>query len=139
MLALAVWGFVSFYSRPEQIADPTPIASSSQVVLERPAPTEAPTRSPLVNVTYQVIVAETARWSATYSNKYGDTEQSNDLVGPWKKTLVVERGRHLYISAQNGEDWGLVYVSIEVDGKQVRDSKGEGAYAIGTCSYIVPE
>ena len=89
-------------------------------------------------VTYKVIVQPVTSkilLSLTYANRYGGTEQM-EAQQPWEKTLNnVEKGTHLYVSAQNTTNFNRTIIcQIFVDGIKVRKSKSQGSYVIATCS-----
>lgn len=82
-------------------------------------------------VTYSVAGGDNKRASVTYSNPQGGTEQQ-EIRLPWSHTMTVRSGEFLYISAQNKDDYGLVYVSISVNGRKVKDALSNGGYVIAT-------
>lgn len=90
-----------------------------------------------IEVSYLLVGGDDHRYSLTYTNSQGGTEQK-EVFGSWVKTFTVKRGANLYVSAQNKEDYGSVFLSIEVDGKRVRKSESKGAYTIATCDYSLP-
>ncbi|HEX8237913.1 MAG TPA: hypothetical protein VF600_18380 [Abditibacteriaceae bacterium] len=74
---------------------------------EVPAVPLEPTATPIsdtVRVSYELIAPD--KWSATYENAQGDTEQITNGQGNWKKAFDAPRGSFLYLSAQNSEDYG---------------------------------
>lgn len=82
-------------------------------------------------VTYSVAGGGNKRASVTYTNAQGGTQQE-EIRLPWSKSFTVRSGEFLYISAQNADDYGLVYVSISVNGRVVKDSQSNGGYVIAT-------
>jgi len=97
-------------------------------------------------VEYEVFSHLNHKFSVTYTNGEGGTEQANDIstdtpkreTGVWVKRFTATKGSFLHISSQNQEDWGYFVVSISIDGNLVRESRGDGAYAIADCSYQIP-
>lgn len=108
-------------------------SKNRSVVEEVPMPPEP------VDVEYQIIAGTRMKWSATYENEQGGTEQITDGVGSWKKKMQVPRGSYLYLSAQNGEKFGGIFVYITVNGEQVKRSEGSGGYCIASASYTVQD
>lgn len=58
-------------------------SKNRSVVEEVPMPPEP------VDVEYQIIAGTRMKWSATYENEQGGTEQITDGVGSWKKKMQV--------------------------------------------------
>lgn len=73
----------------------------------------------------------------TYSNSKGNTEQRT-IGNSWSLRFDAEPGQFLYLSAQNNNANGAVYVSIRVDGKLLDDASSIGAYVIATASGSAP-
>ncbi|MFC4161964.1 zinc ribbon domain-containing protein [Chitinimonas lacunae] len=70
----------------------------------------------------------------TFSNAQGGTEQKVVLL-PWNVDYPqVRPGTHLYLSAQNQGDSGVVRVRIMVDSKEMKTSESSGGYTIATAS-----
>ena len=69
----------------------------------------------------------------------GESQQSGIAVpltteggGPFTRTAVD--GDFLYLSAQNGKDYGSITCTIKVDGVTVLTNTSSGGYVIATCS-----
>ena len=75
--------------------------------------------------------------SLTYQNAQVGTEQE-EVRPPWSKSLSVNSGSFVYISAQNQEDHGSITVRISVDGIEFKRSDARGAYTIATASGRCP-
>ncbi len=74
--------------------------------------------------------------SLTYSNEEGGTEQ-HDVYLPWRKAFVVDRGTHLYLSAQNKSDYDpSVSVSISINGTVQKQSTSTARYGIASASVL---
>lgn len=116
--------------RIQHLGEPS---TSQSKIAEVPMPPEP------VTVEYQIITGTNMKWSATYENDQGGTEQITDGVGSWKKKLKVPRGSYLYLSAQNSEEFGGILVYITVNGEEVKRSEGSGGYSIASASYTVPD
>ena len=71
--------------------------------------------------------------SLTYANAQGGTEQATVDV-PWEKSLTVQRGQFLYLSAQNQGKNGTVTCEIWVNGSKWKTSTATAAYGIASCS-----
>lgn len=84
-------------------------------------------------VTYSVG-GTTTMASLTYENASGGTEQK-DVKVPWSgQTFNAKRGQFLYVSAQNGSEYGTISCEILINGKTWKKSSSDGAYAIATCN-----
>lgn len=87
----------------------------------------------MVNVVYEVT--GTARnASLTITNQEGGTEQFESVAVPWRKTLRVEAGEFVYVSAQNNGEFGTVGCRISANGATVESATSSGAYVIASCS-----
>jgi hypothetical protein len=74
----------------------------------------------------------------TYENGSGGTEQQHDARVPWNKTLYVRPGQFVYLSAQNGMEFGGITCEILVEGHVYKRSTSSGGYTIASCSGSVP-
>lgn len=115
-------------------ADPT---SSFPALMVPPAPavSTAP-RQGLHTVEYSIsgsadYVGITAR------NSEGGTEQ-HEVGIPYHRTLYVNAGQFVYLSAQNKGREGDVHVSIRVDGNVIQEASASSPYGIATASGSVP-
>lgn len=112
-----------------------------------------PKPKPVVfNVAYVVVAEQDHRFSVTYTNAEGGTEQDNETtatekyltlkdgtpINKWTRRFKADPGASLYISAQSQEQHTTMLVRIYVDGDLIRDSKATGAFAIGSCDYKLP-
>ncbi len=79
-----------------------------------------------------VVEGSTTSASLTYENSQGGSQQEKVTV-PWRTSFQLNHG-HLYISAQNEEEYGGVTVRIIVDGTEVKRSDAHGAYTIASAS-----
>jgi len=75
----------------------------------------------------------TTEASVTYENEQGGTQQEKVVV-PWHKSFTASSGKFLYLSAQNGRDFGGIVATIRVDGQDFKKSQSEGGYVIATAS-----
>lgn len=71
--------------------------------------------------------------SLTIQNGQGGTEQMQASL-PWTKSLTVEPGSFLYVSAQNAGQAGSVTCEITVDGQTFKQSTSTGPHVIASCS-----
>jgi len=138
-----------------------PPTNPAQDSPKRKAPTSSvqapslvtPTPTPLTfQVEYRVVAEKNQRFSATYTNQQGGTEQANDEVATedygrlkdgtairkWSKKFTALPGSRLYLSVQNNESSGALLVRILIDGDQIRESTASGGYAIASCDYVIP-
>lgn len=72
--------------------------------------------------------------SLTYENESGNTEQRTSARLPYRKTMYVEPGAFLYLSAQNNTGSGTLECKIIVNGQVVETATSSGEFAIATCS-----
>jgi hypothetical protein len=86
----------------------------------------------IYSVKYQVSGTANSA-SLTYSNAQGGTEQMEVSI-PWEKTLTVEKGNFLYLSAQNKGEYGSITVKILINNKVWKKSTSSGAFVIADCS-----
>lgn len=124
---------VASYQISERIKHFGEPSTEQSTIAEMPMPPKP------VNVGYKIIAGSNSKWSATYENAQGGTEQITDGVGSWKKKMDVSRGSYLYLSAQNSEKFGGIIVYITVNGEEVKRSEGSGGYSIASASYKVPD
>lgn len=87
-------------------------------------------------VTYEVTGSATAI-DVTYENENGDVSQEGPMVVPWRRTVNVEDGAYVYISAQNQDETGAVTCRVLVDGVEKEANTSSGAYTICTASGIL--
>jgi len=69
----------------------------------------------------------------TYQNEQGGTQQENVRV-PWQRSLRMQRGSYLYLSAQNQGSYGDLTVRITINGHEFKRSDARGGYTIATAS-----
>jgi hypothetical protein len=75
--------------------------------------------------------------SLTIQNEQGGTEQMTVAL-PWSRSMSVQPGAFVYVSAQNQDGSGSVTCDIKVDGVSLQSSTSSGAYVIAGCSGSVP-
>lgn len=126
LIAGIIWG-IAMESRPG--------GSVPELRLAPPAPLRnaIATRNAPLQVEYQVG-GSTQSANLNYSNETEDGEQHEDVTIPWSKTFPVVRGQFLYLSAQNGQDYGTVTCAITINNITVKRAESSGAYTIATCS-----
>lgn len=101
-----------------------------------PSATSLQPRSTGFHITYGVeaIEGSTDTASITYTNGQGGTEQVKVKL-PWLQSYQdVPPGTHLYVSAQNNQDYGALRVRILVDGQAIKESVASGGYTIATAN-----
>jgi len=93
--------------------------------------------------TVRYLVRGSARTAdITYATSNGGTAQQNGVDVPLSRetdgaegiTYTMTEGAFVYISAQNGGEYGTIQCLIQVDGTVVLQNQSSGAYAIATCS-----
>ncbi len=70
----------------------------------------------------------------TYTTPTGMEQVS--AAAPWTRSLVVQRGTPLSISAQNGGEYGSVTCRITVDGLTVSTNTSTADYGTASCSTL---
>jgi len=86
-----------------------------------------------LHVIEYVVGGSAKRAALTYTNESGGTEQHSVRI-PWSKVLKAGEGDITYISAQNGDKYGTVTVTIKVDGTPVKFSESSSSYGIARAS-----
>ena len=84
----------------------------------------------LSQVTYSVT-GSSSEGTITYTTNSG-TEQAS-AGPPWSRDLAIESGTFVYISAQNGSEFGSVTCTITVDGIVVSTNTSTADYGIAQC------
>lgn len=88
--------------------------------------------APVREVRYEV--SGDARFADfTISNESGNTEQG-DYALPFTMKFNTEPGQHLYVSAQNPADGGVIECKIIVDDVVVARAVSAGPHKIANCS-----
>lgn len=85
-----------------------------------------------LTVTYQVNGTATQARVTHNNDRNGTNTQTVNL--PWYVSYTVQRGDHLYLSAQNDTPNGDIEVSINVNGKPLQSSHSSGAYAVANAN-----
>lgn len=76
--------------------------------------------------------------SLTYENDTGNTEQ-HDVALPWQKTLYLQSGQFVYVSAQLEQASGFEITCRIIAGNRVIETAtSSGQYSIATCSGRTP-
>jgi hypothetical protein len=104
----------------------------------RLSPGLAVSSSPTVRTVIYRVSGSTTFADLTYENGSGGTEQQHDARVPWTKTLYVRPGQFVYLSAQNGMEFGGITCEILVEGQVYKRSTSSGGYTIASCSGSVP-
>lgn len=122
-------------SAPRVRFDPAPVRQPASApeppVVSIPQPV-----SRLYTVEYEVIAQ--GKCSITYTNAQGSIEQITDAKDDWSRKFTARSGQFLSVSAQNGEDYGVMFVTIYVDGNEVRESESSGGYSIASADFMLP-
>lgn len=87
-------------------------------------------------VTYHVLHSDIfgGKSFVTYAPAEGAASQLT-VTGSWTSgKRLAKASEFLYVSAQNAQSTGTVYVTIKVDGKDFRSASGNGGFAIATAS-----
>lgn len=79
------------------------------------------------------IIFSGSRSAITYSPGPGVVQQTT-VSSSWSYTLTAKSGDQLYVSAQNLQASGAIYVTISVNDKTLKSASSSGAYAIATAS-----
>lgn len=125
-LLLAGCGGTPVASTPPQV---TPIVTTHTVVYEAEAPGSSGPRT--ANYTLQ---------SEDGGTRQGDIDLPlRNQNGTTGLTFTgFSSGDFVYLSVQNGDEYGTVTCRITVDGTVVSENSSDGGYAIATCQGQVP-
>jgi hypothetical protein len=96
---------------------------------------------PLSPTTYRATYKVTALGSrafVTYVNQDGGMEQL-DVALPWQKSISVQRGDILTVSAASQIESDIITCEIELNGARWKHSTSHGAYVIAVCGGLVGE
>ena len=78
------------------------------------------------------------RVSITYESASGTSEQLDNVELPWELARTADPTDLLYVSAVNKAETGNITCEIVHNGDIINQTTVEGAYAVATCTTMLP-